>query len=437
MTETVDDMKRARALAPELERELVNAARNASPLIAGDASSRSARTAVWWRSPLLAAALVIVAFGAAALAAQQLLLSGAPVSLPRGMPLQPHSGLGIPLPGSSASITLQTADPAGGPPWGARFVATTRGYGCLQFGRVVRGQLGVLGQDGAFSDDGRFHALPVDYLEGPFPCAPLDARGHPFAGVFMDGTPVSGQAFEEACSAPGRRINPPTPVCPPDDERLLMAGTAGPLARTVTYADPNGALRTVSTVGPQGAYLIVLRAPTKLDLEGGGYQPGGPGLGTIRQITYADGHACHTAQELGRTSRACPSVGEQPVEPRGVTASSVASPVSVALTRSRVRLRYRTTVLPMFTIRFRARVPVRSGASTYLVSVSCGNLRQEGPVLADVRAGQIVTKQLAQNNCRGTAHISVLYSYGGRNNGPLSLPTRTSLTVGTQTIAVP
>jgi hypothetical protein len=384
---------------------------------------------------IAAAAALLLAIAAAALAAAGL-LSGAPIALPRGIPLQPRSGLGIPLPGTSPAIGLQVRDPTGGPPWGARFIATTRGYGCLQFGRVVRGELGVIGQDGVFSNDGRFHALPVDYLEGPFPCAPLDARGHAFAGVFMDGTPASGQVVEQSCSAPGRRINPPQPVCPARDERLVMVGMAGPLARTVTYADPNGQLHTVSTSGGQGAYLIVLPAPAKLGLEGGGYEPGGPGLGTIRRITYANGRVCHTGQELGRTARACPPVGEQPIAQPAVTAASVASPVSVVLAKRPVRLRYQTQVLPMFIISFRARVPVTSGASAYLVSVSCGVDTQEGPVQSDVRAGQVITQEVAQNNCRGTAHISVLYEHGANTNGPPSRPAGTTLTVGTRTITV-
>jgi hypothetical protein len=436
MTEVHDEMDRPSPLVPELERELVGAARRGPRLVAVGARSRSSSPGVWWRSPLLAGALVILTFGAVALAAQGLFLSGAPVALPRGIPLQPRSGLGIPLPGTSPAIGLQARDPAGGPPWSARFIATTRGYGCLQLGRVVRGELGVIGQDGAFSNDGRFHALPVDYLEGPFPCAPLDARGHAFAGVFMDGTPASGQVVEQSCSAPGRRINPPQPVCPARDERLVMVGMAGPLARTVTYADPNGQLHTASTSGGQGAYLIVLPAPAKLGLEGGGYEPGGPGLGTIRRITYANGQVCHTGQELGRTARACPRVGEQPIAQPAVTAASVASPVSVVLAKRPVRLRYQTQVLPMFIISFRARVPVTSGASAYLVSVSCGVDTQEGPVQSDVRAGQIITQEMAQNNCRGTAHISVLYEHGANANGPPSYPADTTLTVGTRTITV-
>lgn len=436
MTDVHDEMDRPSALVPDLERELVDAARRGPRLVAVGARGRSATARVWWRSPLLAAALLILAFGAVALAAQGLFLSGAPVALPRGIPLQPRSGLGIPLPGTSAAIGLQVSDPAGGPPWGARFIATTRGYGCLQFGRVVRGELGVIGQDGVFSNDGRFHALPADYLEGPFPCAPLDARGHAFAGVFMDGTPASGQVVEEACSAPGRRISPPTPVCPARDERLVMAGIAGPLARTVTYADPKGQLHTLSTSGPQGAYLIVLPAPAKVGLEGGGYEPGGPGVGTIRQITYVNGQVCHTGQELGRTARACAPVGEQPIAQPAVTAATVASPVSVALARRPVRMRYQTQVLAMFIVSFRARVAVTSGASEYLVAVSCGAGTQAGPIQSDVRAGQVVTEEVPRNNCRGAAHVSVLYEHGWNTNGPPAPAGRTTLTVGTQTVIV-
>jgi hypothetical protein len=436
MTDAHDEAAGTGPLVPQLERELVDAARRA-PRLAEHGGPHSARsTGVWWRSPLLAAALVVVAFGAAALAAQQLLLSGAPVTLPRGTPLQPRSGLGVPLPHSSSAILMQVSDPAGGPNWGVRFVATTRGYGCLQFGRVLRGELGVIGEDGSFSDDGRFHALPLDYLDGPFPCAPLDARGHAFAGVFMDGTPASAQVVEASCTARGGLTHTSLPACPVADERLLMAGMAGPLARTVTYADPGGRLHTVSTVGPQGAYLIVERAPAKLGLEGGEYEPGPPGAGTIRRIAYANGQVCVTGQELGRTARACASIGEQPITQPGVTSASVASPVTVRLRREAVRMRYQTQVLPMFVISFRARVPVTSGASGYLISVRCGDARQEGPVFANVRRGQLVTQAMAQNGCRGPARIRVVYQSGGHTDGlPFNLG-GTGLTVGTRTIDV-
>lgn len=438
MTEARDEMDHPTALVRELERELVEAARRGPRLVAVGSRTRSRGPRVWRRSPLLAATLVILAFGAVALAAQGLFLSGAPVTVPRGVPLQPRSGLGVPVPGSSSTIALQVSDPAGGPPWGARFLATTRGYGCLQFGRVVRGQLGVIGQDGTFSNDGRFHELPLDYLQGPFPCGPLDARGHAFAGVFMDGTPASGQVVEESCTARGGLTHTAQlPACPTADQRLVMAGMAGPLARSITYAEPGGQLHTVATVGPQGAYLIVERAPAHLGLEAGEYSPGLPGVGTIRRITYTNGQVCNTGRELGRTARACPAVGEQPAVQRGVTAATVASPVSVRLRNESVRIGYQTRVLPMFVISFRARVPVTSGASGYWVSVRCRNATQAGPVSYDVHRGQLVTVAMAQNGCRGAAHIRVVYQHGGHGGPepPFSL-NGAGLTVGARTVVV-
>lgn len=69
--------------------------------------------------------------------------------------------------------------------------ATQRGRAiCVQIGRVLGRQLGVLGTDGAFGDDGRFHPLPlqpsndecvrspnfIQYL-GPIPASAYNGRG--------------------------------------------------------------------------------------------------------------------------------------------------------------------------------------------------------------------------------------------------------------------
>jgi hypothetical protein len=129
-------------------------------------------------------------------------------------------------------------------------------------------------------------------------------------------------------------------------------------------------------------------------------------------------------------------VGEQQVPQPGVTAASVRTHVSVLLRDQAVHLRGETKVLPMFLISFRARVPVTSGASEYLVSVRCKNLWTEGPVYSDVRRGQIVTEDVAQNRCRGTAHIRVSYERGGRTDGlPFNID-GPALTVGTSAIVV-
>jgi len=427
------------ALVPHLELELVKAAGRGSPRAASARGERRARARL--RSPVLIAALVILVSAAAAFAAQGLFLNGAPITLPPGTPLLPHSGLGVPLPGSAPQVVLQVADPAGGPPWGARFIATTRGYGCLQLGRVVRGALGVIGQDTAFSDDGRFHALPLDYLDGPFPCGPLDARGHAYAGVFIQGAPASGLLAEQACTPRERPVDraqhPRPPICPARDERLVMAGMAGPQAQSVTYADNEGQLHTVATVGDQGAYLIVLPAPA-LGLEAGEYAPlGGAGGGTIRAITYSNGQTCRLDDRRGPyTERICPPVGEQPQVRPQLTAASVASPVSVARGSETVLLAAgRHAKWPALIVSFRARVPVTNGSSEYRVTVSCGADTVEGPITSDIRQGQLV-HDAEPINCHGRTRVTVLYTYGGHASG---IPTNlqgTTLIVGARTITV-
>lgn len=199
--------------------------------------------------------------------------------------------------------------------------------------------------------------------------------------------------------------------------------------RTITLFRATLAGENIALTSRQSTITITQGAP-------GEYQPGGPGVGTIRQITYADGRTCHTGQELGHTTRVCPSVGEQPIPQPGVTAAGVRSPVSVTLGNRAVHLRDETKVLPMFIIRFRARVPVTSGSSGYFVSVSCGVGTTAGPVFSDVRRDQIITREVPRNGCRGIARIRVLYQHGGHTYGlPFSL-NGAGLTVGTRTIVV-
>ena len=58
-------------------------------------------------------------------------------------------------------LSVRAQDPNGRLAWGVRLAATTRGLGCLEVGRVQDSNVGVVGQDHAFSDDGKFHPLPV------------------------------------------------------------------------------------------------------------------------------------------------------------------------------------------------------------------------------------------------------------------------------------
>ncbi len=159
------------SVLPQLERDLLEAAErrlatgsDGAGARAGDRprarlGARGARR----RLRLLALALVcVLATATIALAATGVILTGAPVR-PEG-PLNPSAGEGVPAPGASQLLPLRVPDPEGGPPWGMRIVRTTRGEVCEQIGRIQGGQLGELGIDGVFHDDGRFHPIPADVL---------------------------------------------------------------------------------------------------------------------------------------------------------------------------------------------------------------------------------------------------------------------------------
>ena len=106
----------------------------------------------------------------AALAATGVIPIGDPVE-PTRVERNPDRGTGVPTDQGGRLLALRVPDPAGGPPWGLRIVDTTRGMQCLQAGRVVGDQLGLLGQDGISGDDGRFHPLPPATRSGWFtPC---------------------------------------------------------------------------------------------------------------------------------------------------------------------------------------------------------------------------------------------------------------------------
>ena len=124
---------------------------------AGDGRSSARRLRSRRLRAALVTAVLLLAGSAIALAAGGL-LQGRPVGEPQGTP-HPNTGTGIPAVGGSQVLAPRAADPEGGLPWGLQLVHTTRGETCLQVGRVQNGEIGQLGIDGAFNDDGRFHPL--------------------------------------------------------------------------------------------------------------------------------------------------------------------------------------------------------------------------------------------------------------------------------------
>ena len=118
-----------------------------------------------WRSRrrIGAAAIVLALVGSAAGVAATGFLNGSPVR-PEGA-VSPFAGNGAPVAGeASTRLALLAQDPTEPLPWGLRVFNTTRGQACAQVGRVQGGQLGELGLDSAFGDDGRFHPLGASVL---------------------------------------------------------------------------------------------------------------------------------------------------------------------------------------------------------------------------------------------------------------------------------
>jgi hypothetical protein len=217
------------------------------------------RVRAWFSHRLNAAAVaaVLVLGGGAVAVAATGLLSGAPVK--PEVTLSPVTGNGVPVSGSTEHLLLSVADPAGGLPWGMRVLRTTRGQICAQVGRVQGDQLGELGLDSAFGDDGRFHALPSDVLppgyggsSGQVECLPAgqtviveDANADRSARRLLP------EEFREPPKNPKHRDIPPT-----GDLRALAYGLLGPHAVSVTYRTRDG-LMTIPVRGPEGAFLIV------------------------------------------------------------------------------------------------------------------------------------------------------------------------------------
>ena len=423
---------------------------------------------------LVVALVALLAAAAVALAAGGL-LSGAPVAPP--FKAQPRKQDGVPIGPSATLLALSVADPAGGIPWGLRVLSTTRGVGCLQYGRLYDGELGVLGQDGAFGDDHRFHALSQeDAVAGSDGCGPLDGAGRLFLAVQSQAVPAS--AYPQACLPrvdyergardPGE---PRIALCPVADGRALFYGALGPDVRSITYSlhthletvretgrshhftitrtvyALDGPALTIPAVGTQGAYLIV--AKQLPGAESGTFGPGAPdGSGTlprgvyqpIRAITYRDGTVCRigATQDLDSHGRPCKAVG--------MVALTRAAPAQVrAPLSAQILYDHRDPPLKpedVVRISFVARAPVTSAANYYeaLMRDPCRGASGGSALDEDIAAGQRVTFYLQMSigpsgsrPCPGVYSGEVLY--GNRSTHLPSLGS--GLVVGRFSVRLP
>jgi hypothetical protein len=211
------------------------------------------------RPALVLAVLLVLASGSAVAASA---LFGPPVRA--GLVLT-----GGPKAGQVALAPLRVADPAGGLPWGVRVYTPRRAasaaagtLSCVQIGRVLDNQLGVVGEDGAFGDDGLFHVLPVE---------PLTDCIHASTAILYPGyIPASAFTGAGSCVAPllsgslspatSRRVVAGFRACPMKDLRLVVYGVANPGATSVRLTSSSRVVSERLVAANRGAFIFVLPA---------------------------------------------------------------------------------------------------------------------------------------------------------------------------------
>lgn len=381
-------------LLPEVERALLDA-------VARDqAAGRQTRPArIRARSLRLPAFALLALLGATtiALAASGVILTGS--SVPTNGRLRPGYELGVPTRGGSQLLPLRAPDPAGGLPWGMRIIRTTRGFLCVQIGRVQDGMLGELGIDDAFHDDGRFHPLPVDAL-GMQPAfgVSCELSGRSGFAAAIVGLEPSDVGLESNASANVSRSS----------LREISFGLLGKHARKIAYRSEDG-VKTAEVLPGLGAYLIVQRATHRGQLGEASASPASEGHpvdpnGTLTAITYSYGKRTCTVVGHGNALSAC-GFSERPLK---------AKPLPVAHVALHVQLEIHDHTITAAYLIFRAPYPVTSAAENYSVdSYGCKRSLSGEGVDQDLAKGAIVKIGIASvlaNACSRSVQISVYYT---------------------------
>ncbi len=382
--------------------------------------TRIARTWSGRRAPahvrvaLIALALVL-ATSAITLAATGVILTGSPVGTAQA-PVA-TAGDGIPVRGGARLLPLRVPDPAGGLPWGMRIIHTTRGLICVQIGRVDGNQLGQLGVDGAFHDDGRFHPLPTDAL----PDTLANASGWMASHCASPGEIYAGDSV-------GLELNAATSPRPgagvAADRREISFGLLGVHAVSITYRE-GSSTHTERVLPGLGAYLIVQRYTSGRPLgsisetvgrdEPGNYSGPASPNGALTAITYD--YAGRTCIDRGNLHLASCGLSEVPPPRPGAL-----RPVHVRL---HAHLDIHDHVITAAQITFRAPYPVTSAGESYSVTASTCNTGLAGAGSGeDIARGGLVTipvGEILSMACTRAVALKVEYV---RFAGGLPQPTR-------------
>jgi hypothetical protein len=414
-------------------------------------SKRAHRRMSWLPAPLRAGwgllipiACILLAGGTLALAATGVILTGSAV--PAAAPIGPSEGIGVPV--SSRLLPVRAQDPDGGLPWGMRIVETSRGLVCAQVGRIDNGQLGELGIDGAFNNDGLFHPFPSGVVQS-FPGGStedgtqIEGGTCTLAGSAVWGSAVAAELWgvdRNAAFAHGH-FSPKSPQA-----RDISYGLLGPRALRVSYTE-GSSQHNEAVVPGVGAYLIVQPAAPDSGHEGSGEAPGtqipgdGPGtVGAVTSITYAqNGTTCENGYDARNGAKvpvahSCPPAGA-PVPPGQATQAGLSR------LHPSIHLEVRAGRVTAAEISFAAPFPVRGAAQNYAVwSNGCGS-RGEGADAAVfnhnvVKGGMVhlVVKEPFAARCSGSERsVEILFDSSasdakrtpGRAPGQLVLATTT------------
>jgi hypothetical protein len=448
---------------PELRSALVHAAHERRAAAKAHPSRGGAAGDAWRRSRRLRVVLANVALGlvitTTGLTAAGVFKRGTPVGPP--VPPSPSAGTGVAISSSVRLLGLRVPDPGGGPPWGLRVLRTTRGLTCVQLGRVEFGTVGLLGQDGTFDNDRRFHPLSPNAGGN---CGVSDAHGNGFMSVSLQSAPASANVGYEAaigfCVSTLERFPPGFArrlklqhrhfpgvshagrhACPSGDLRNIYYGLLGPDAVSISYPGPSGKPLTTPTSGPDGAYLLI-RPPTTVTCRGpicGNGDSSSPELpaGVITAVRYRDGHVCHlpAPEPAGTPAASCPPFGYVAPLAHRLTTTQLATPISVRKIPAQAYCSRAEAIVPcngrtpagfkrlvggprslLVEISFRSRIAIPDSRSYYrfVMSMSrshgCTEGGSGGPTNSDIRAGQrVVIHTFVSYDCPGPVHGSVSY----------------------------
>jgi hypothetical protein len=418
----------------ELRSELIAAA------LKQEAHRNAAARVRSWLSRRMNATVMAVVFvltgGAIAVAATGV-LNGRPVK--RQGPATPNEGIGVPAPGGSRLLALRVADPQGGLPWDMRLVHTTRGEICVQIARLDDGQLGQLGIDGAFHDDGRFHPLAPGILPETNDSGDVSCN---LAAPIRIGIWPSGDR-NAAPNGPEETSFKPTA----EDLRSISWGLLGPHAVSITYSTAAG-VRTRPVAPGTGAYLIVNAVShVPRSIGGGGEFVGSTSGRTVdaQSPTGMDGSVIATTFRFGSftcsvghgapVATRCPTISHQTTENHFAPTRRLNEPVQVTLKtqpHDSCSAAYLANPCYRAEIEFKAPYSVTNATSEYFVQAksSCNHARASSwSFTHDVQPGQtVLTQSSGLFNCT-SGEFKVQYI--NFNNG------HPTAVVGTATLRAP